>query len=125
MGNTLPPPLPQKNLRLAATLNFFFPGAGLIYLGERILGAVLASAFVICLVSVLSIFLIGYGRYLKIALGGDILDEGRLEQIGTVFHPGWLIGLAVAGVVIHLISMAALSIAKRRLQKTQSAVVIR
>ena len=115
MGNKLPPPLPQKNLRLAATLNFFFPGAGLIYLGERILGAALAIAFVICLVSVLSIFLVGYSRYLTIALGGDILDEGRLEQIGKVFHPGWLIGLAIAGTVIHLVSMAAFSIAKRKL----------
>ena len=114
MGNKLPPPLPQKNLRLAATLNFFFPGAGLVYLGERILGAALASAFVICLFSVLSIFLVGYGRYLTIALGGDILDEGRLEQIENVFHPGWLIGLAIAGVAIHLISMAAFSRAKRK-----------
>jgi hypothetical protein len=116
MTTKLPPPLPQKNLRLAAALNFFFPGAGLLYLGERIWGAILASAFVICLVSVLSIFLIGYSQYLSIALGGDIMQEGRLEQIGTVFHPAWLIGLAIAGTVIHLTSMAAFSIAKRKLE---------
>jgi len=116
MANKLPPPLPQKNLRLAATLNFFFPGAGLFYLGERTQGAILATAFLICLVSVLSIFLIGYARYLNIALGADIMQEGRLEQIGTVFHPRWLVGLAIAGTVIHLVSMGAFSVVKRKLQ---------
>ena len=117
MATQLPPPLPPKNLRLAATLNFFVPGAGLIYLGKGILGGALAAIFVICLVSVLGIFLVGYGQYLSISLSGDILQEGRLEQVGQVFHPSWLIGFAIAGVADHLISMAAFSAAKRKLQE--------
>ena len=58
-----PPPLPSpKNLRMATALNVFLPGAGLLYLGERRAGSVLAGLFLACFLAVMGIFLVGYIR---------------------------------------------------------------
>lgn len=114
MNNKYPPPLPTKNFRLAATLNLFLPGSGLFYLGHRLVGALLAVAFLLCLVASLAIFLIGYAQYFTLALDGQILEGDKLEKMSALFRPRWLVGLLVAGVVIYLISLIFLSRARRK-----------
>ena len=84
---TQPPPLPrQRSLRLASGLNTFLPGAGLIYLGRRVVGAVLAGAFIGCFLAVLTIFLVGYSRYLSIAMSDNLMQGNKLEEAGASFH---------------------------------------
>ncbi len=89
-------------------LNLILPGAGLFYLGQRVLGTLLAAVFLACFLLILSLFLAGYARYFSLSLGGSILEGDRLEQIGNAFHLRWLAGLAVAGVVVFLFSMLLL-----------------
>lgn len=108
---------PSRNFRLAATLNLFLPGLGLIYLGERLAGALLAGAFLACLAASLIIFLTGYVNYLNLALSGQILEGDRLERVSNVFHPRWLIGLLAVGVIIYVASMAGLIKVRRRIRK--------
>ena len=81
------------------------PGAGLFYLGRRRLGGFLAGAFVCCFFAVMGIFLMGYARYLSIALGGDLMKEGEIEKAAAAFRIDWLIALGVAGFVLYLCSM--------------------
>ena len=106
--------MPTKSFRLAATLNLFLPGSGLFYLGHRLVGALLAVAFLLCLLASLAIFLIGYAQYLTLALDAQILEGDKLEKMSALFRPGWLVGLLIAGVVIYLISLVFLSWARRR-----------
>ena len=114
MENPTPPPLPgARNWRTAAMLNIFLPGAGLCYVGRRVSGAVLLTLFLLCLLAALGIFLAGYVRYFQLALGGHILEGDSIEQIGTLFHPRWLIGLAVAATLIQVAAMGLLAAAKR------------
>jgi len=104
-----PPPLPsRKSLGRAFTLNFFLPGAGQWYLGQRALGAMLAVPFMICLVAGLAIFLTGYVKYFTVVLSGELMREGQLEKLQDAFHPRWLVGLVLAGFVIFAIAMIAL-----------------
>jgi len=111
-----PPPLPaQKSLRWISALNVFLPGSGLIFLGRWRTGLILAAAFLLCFSSLLVIFLIGYARYLQIALGDDILKDGQLEQVATIFPRAWMVGLAVAGLVIHGISSILFAKVKREI----------
>ena len=111
-----PPPLPsKKNLHLAGALNVFLPGAGLIYLGQRIVGAVLAVLFLGFFTALLIIFLVGYVRYLSIAMGENLMEGDKLEQAAQSFHQNWLIGLAIAGGIVYLASGILFSAAKRRL----------
>lgn len=111
-----PPPLPsQKNLRMATALNVFLPGAGLVYLGERRAGTVLAGLFLGCFVAVMGIFLVGYIRYLMLALDPQILEGNKLEEAGAGFHQSWLIALALAGGVVYLVSTVLFARARRRL----------
>jgi hypothetical protein len=110
-----PPPLPvAKNLRLAATLNLMLPGAGLICLGRRILGTILATAFLACFLALLVIFLVGYARYLSIALGDNLLEGGKIEEAGAAFHPNWLMGFTAVGGGIYLCSAVLFAQTKRR-----------
>jgi len=110
-----PPPLPpQKSLRLASALNVFLPGAGLIYLGRRVLGAVLAGAFLGCFLAVLTIFLIGYSRYLSIAMSENLMQGNKLEEASASFHQNWVVGLALTGGIIYLCSAIMFAQAKRR-----------
>ena len=116
---TQPPPLPlQRSLRLASGLNAFLPGAGLIYLGRRVVGAVLAGAFISCFLAVLTIFLVGYSRYLSIAMSDNLMQGNKLDEAGASFHQDWLIGLALAGGIIYLCSMILFARAKRRANST-------
>ena len=118
-----PPPLPSagKSLRLARWLNLALPGAGLFYLGRRWLGAALAVPFLACFFAAFSLFLVSYARYLSLAMGGDILGGDRLEQIGEVFPRAWLAGLAIAGVLLQLCSMALFEAAKKQAAKGQNS----
>lgn len=110
-----PPPLPgQKNLRLASALNLFLPGAGLFYLGWRWAGALMAAGFLGCFGVALTLFLTGYVRYLSIALGGELLESGKLEEAAAGLHQGWLASLAVAGGVLYLCSGFMFVAAKRQ-----------
>jgi len=114
-----PPPLPSagKSLRLARWLNLALPGAGLFYLGRRCLGAALAVPFLACFFAALALFVVSYARYLSLAMGGDILEGDRLERLGEVFPRAWLAGLAIAGVLIQLGSMALFAAAKKKASK--------
>jgi hypothetical protein len=107
------PPLPRtKNMRWAAALNLFLPGAGLFYLGRRKTGAALGIAFLFCLAAALGTFLTGYVHYLNVVLGGDLMQEGQIEQLKDVFHKSWLVGLGIAGVSLEIISMIELARAR-------------
>jgi len=107
-----PAPRP-KSLRWGTTLNLILPGAGLFYLGRRKLGAVLAFAFLICLVAALGIFLLGYVRYLNVVMSNGLLQDGQLEQLADVFHKRWLIALVLVGLAIQAISILALTRIRR------------
>ena len=110
---TPPKVKPAKSLRIAGLLNLLLPGAGQFYLGQRLLGVILLSLFLGCFIAALGIFLTGFGQYLKLALDGNILEGDRLERIGQVLHPRWLIGLAVVGAVVYLASLVGLTFASR------------
>ena len=110
-----PPPLPPaKNLRLAGALNMFLPGAGLFYLGRRVAGVVLAVLFLGAFAALLSIFLVGYARYLSIAMSDELMRGDNLEQAAQSFHQNWLIGLAVGGGIVYLVSSILFTAEKRR-----------
>ena len=114
---TQPPPLPsQKSLRLATALNVFLPGAGLFYLGQRVVGTVLAGAFLACFLALFGLFLAGYARYLSIAMSENLLEGNKLEEAGAAFHLNWLLGLAAAGMVLYLCSTVLFTLAKRRIK---------
>jgi hypothetical protein len=120
------PPLPgqKKNWRWAAALNLFLPGAGLLYLGRRKLGATLALLFLACLLAALGIFLTGYAHYLNVVMGDDLMKEGRLEELTDFLHRRWLVGLLLVGLLLECISMLALSRARRDvLRKNQAAAL--
>jgi hypothetical protein len=102
---------------LAGWLSLALPGAGLFYLGRRRVGAALAVPFLACFFAAFSLFLVSYARYLSLAMGGDILEGDRLERIGEVFPRAWLAGLAIAGVLIQLCSMALFADVKRKASK--------
>src|SRR5437773_4385750 len=106
------PPEP-KSLRFAATLNLMLPGAGQFYLGQRLLGCLLALAFIACFGSMLTIFLVGYSQYLNAAIGNNILQGQQLEQMGNVFHVRLQIALVVVSIAIWIGSLVGLSSARR------------
>ena len=114
MANQPPPLPPLKNLRLAGALNVFLPGAGLFYLGQRAVGLLLASAFLGCFLAITTVFLVGYVRYLSIAMSENLMEGNRLEEAGAAFHQNWLVGLAIAGGIIYLCSSVLFTLAKRR-----------
>ena len=105
-----PPPLPQpKNLRAAVMLNLFLPGAGQLYLGQRVRGFVLMALFLASFAGVLGIFLFDYAKYLGLVMGGDIFQGQRLEKIGQVFQIRWLVGLLGAGLAVYIGAFIGLS----------------
>ena len=93
------------------------PGAGLFYLGRRIVGGFLVSVFLCCFVAVLGVFLVGYARYLSIAMSGDLMKEGEIEKAAAAFHTDWLIGFGVAGFVVYLCSTLLFWRVKRGIPK--------
>lgn len=103
----------DKTLRLAGLFNFFLPGAGLFLLGQRVLGGIIAGAFLFCFAGVLGVFLHGYARYLDIALSDNLLQGNKLEEAGAAFHQGWTLSFAGVGLALYLISGWLFSRAKR------------
>ena len=103
-----PPPLPgrRKSLRTGRTLNFLLPGAGLIYLGRRGLGFVLAASFLLCFGVAIGWFLVAYLKYFDLVSSGDLMQEGKLEEVAAAFPGLGLVILAGVAVVIYLISWA-------------------
>jgi hypothetical protein len=97
-------------------LNVFLPGAGLFYLGRRVLGSILALAFLGCFGGLLGVFLVGYCRYLSIVLSGNLLEGHNLEEAGAAFHQNWLIGFAIAGAILYVCSSVLFSRVRRGLQ---------
>jgi hypothetical protein len=114
-----PPPLPgqfdEQKLRAATAANIFLPGTGLFILGHRKTGAAFAVLFLLCFLSVLIVFLVGYANYLSAAMDADILKNDRLESIGEGFHKGWLLTLAGLGGVIYLAAVIQFKRIKNRI----------
>ena len=111
-----PPPLPKpagKGHRFAAWVNLVLPGAGLFMIGRRKQGAVLAALFLACFFAALGLFLVSYARYLSLAMSDDLLKGDKLERVGEVFPRAWLVGLTMAGGIVHLVSMGMLRAAKQ------------
>ncbi len=97
-------------------MNVMLPGSGLFYLGWRKSGLLLAVGFSICFLGLVGIFVVGYTRYLSIALGDDLMKGNNLEQAGEAFHHQWLIGLAIAGVVLYAISSVLFMVVRKRFE---------
>jgi hypothetical protein len=98
-------PAPRAGrVRLALTLNLFLPGAGLIYLGRRFLGALFAAGFIGCFFAMMFLFLRGYREYLRLSTG-DILAGETLEAVGRAFPAGLLVGLLLLALVIYVASI--------------------
>ena len=113
----LPPPIPgRKNIRFARMMNVMLPGSGLFYLGWRKSGLLLAVGFSICFLGLVGIFVVGYTRYLSIALGDDLMKGNNLEQAGEAFHHQWLIGLAIAGVMLYAVSSVLFMVVRKKLE---------
>ena len=96
-------------------LNVFLPGAGLFYLGQRIVGSLLAGAFLGCFLGLVSLFLVGYSRYLSLAMSDNPLEGNKLEEAGAGLHLNWLLGLTAVGMVLYACSTILFARAKRRL----------
>ena len=79
-------------------------------------GAVLAGAFLVSFLAMLTVFLVGYSRYLSIALSENLLEGHNLEEAGAAFHQAWLLGLGAVGFVLYLISTILFQVAKRRVE---------
>jgi len=113
-----PPAIPQpkppeaKSVRFAATLNMILPGTGQFYLGQRILGFILAGTFLTCLIAMFVIFFVGYAQYLRVAI--NPMEGQELESLANVFHVRWQIGLLIVSVVVWIASLAGLARAKAR-----------
>ena len=107
-------PTGTKSRRFALTLNLLWPGAGQIYLGQTVLGSVLAVGFGACFVAMVVLFLRGYRQYLALATEGDILAGDNLEKLSHVFPTGTLLVLLVVAIVIFLVSAFTLAFSKPR-----------
>lgn len=92
----------------------FLPGAGLFYLGRRVAGSILAFVFLGFFVTLLVVFLIGYAHYLSIAMSDDLMQGNNLEQAAQSFHQNWLIGLAIGGGIVYLVSSILFTAEKRK-----------
>jgi hypothetical protein len=103
-----------RSRRVAMVLNLFLPGAGQIYLGQSVIGGILAVGFMACFVAMMAIFVRGYAGYLQMCVGGDILQAGNLETLSQLFHPGRLGALSVAAIGIYLASAIHLSRSRLR-----------
>lgn len=102
------PSTPPKSLRFAFTLNLLLPGAGQLYTGQTLLGAGYLTGFAVTFVTILTLFLRAYARYLDLSTGGGILEGDNLEQLSRAFPVHWLIGLSVVGIAIYVASLVSL-----------------
>lgn len=111
-----PPPLPGtgRNLTLGRTLNLLLPGAGLIYLGRRWSGGLLAAAFLACCGAAAWWLLQGMARYYAIATSDAVLQEGAVEQLQEALPAGRLVSLALLAVVLQGLALWWFEVAARR-----------
>jgi hypothetical protein len=105
---------PRKSLRLAFTLNFMVPGVGQLYLGQTGLGVIYLTSFGSIFVTMFTLFLRAYAKYLELSTSGDILEGDNLEQLSHVFPARWLVGLTVVALIIYVASMASLRLPRGR-----------
>lgn len=94
-------------------LNLMLPGAGLIYLGRRRSGLVVAGLFLICFTAGVGWFLIAYVRYLGMAFSDDLMKGDTLEQLGRVFPTTGLLLLAAAALGLQVVAAVLLQSALR------------
>jgi hypothetical protein len=113
---SVPPPSgPRpKTMKVAMFLNLMIPGAGQIYLGQRLIGALYALAFLASFGATIIIFVHGYFKYLSLSTGGDILDGTNLDQIAKAFPTGIISTLSAVGLVIYLASTIHLAVSRSR-----------
>ena len=95
-------------------LNLVLPGAGQFYLGQRLLGCAFGLGFLACFVAMVAVFIVGLKRYWELASNGDILESRRLEQMSEAMHPGQLFILLGVGILLYILSLAALSLLPSR-----------
>ena len=62
----------------------------------------------------LTVFVLGYKEYLDLAMSKNVLQEERLEHIGSLFHIGWLLGLFFVALVIYFGSVGALFLGSKK-----------
>lgn len=115
-----PPPLPgsPKSLHLGRMLNLFLPGAGLVYLGRRGSGGLLAAAFLACCGTAVVWLVQGMARYYEVATSDAVLQEGAVEQLRGVFPAGRLVALALAAIVLQVVALWWFEVVARRLGST-------
>jgi TM2 domain-containing membrane protein YozV len=101
-------PRPKKSLRFAFTLNLLLPGTGQLYSGQTTLGVLYLTGFGLTYVTILTLFLRAYAKYLELSTDGGILEADHLEQLSRAFPVGWLISLSVLGIAIYVASLVSL-----------------
>lgn len=111
-----PPPLPPppRNLNWGRALNLFLPGAGLIYLGRRWSGGLLAAAFLACCGTAAWWLVRGMARYYQIATSDAVLQEGAVEQLQDALPAGRLVTLALLAVTLQGVALWWFEAAARR-----------
>jgi len=83
------PKKPTRRKRsLAFTLNFFLPGLGHLYYGQRRLGAILILIFLFSFGWSVTHYLSVMGKTLDMGFSGDLLKGDNLEQIESSYHDG-------------------------------------
>jgi cytochrome b len=95
-------------------LNLFLPGIGLIYLGRRWSGGLLAAAFLACCGAAAWWLVRGMARYYQAATSDAILQEGVLEQLKGAFPVGRLVVLAILTLVLQAVAVGWFEVAVRR-----------
>lgn len=101
-------PRPKKSLRFAFTLNLLLPGTGQLYSGQTTLGVLYLTGFGLTFVTILTLFLRAYAKYLELSTDGGILEADHLEQLSRAFPVGWLISLSAFGIAIYVASLVSL-----------------
>lgn len=79
-----------------------------------VLGAVFAAIFIACFVTMLTLFLRAYTKYLQLSTNGNILEGDNLEQLAHAFPTALLIGVLVISLVIYVASMVGLGLSRKR-----------
>jgi hypothetical protein len=100
--------------RFATMLNLVLPGAGQIYLGQRLLGCAFAGGALACFVAAVVVFIVGIKRYWELASSGDLFEGRKLEQMREAMHPGQLFILVGVVILMYVLSIAALRLVPPR-----------
>ena len=82
-------------------------------MSQHALGAAYAVSFLACFVSMVGIFIHGYGQMLRLATSGDILEGDNLDQLARAFPTHLLLALLILAVGILIASMVSLGLSRR------------